>query len=207
MKRSGFAPRTCAISPGTAKLSVKPRTCQNKACKDKFIPQRMGQKACCPGCAIIVGRDKLKADNDKAAKAERQSDKARKEALKSRSKWLAEAQAEFNAFIRARDAHLPCISCGRSNEVKVNAGHYLSIGAHPELRFDEDNCHKQCEHCNTYKSGNQANYRPRLVERIGAERVALLEGPHEPAKYTIDDAKGIKATYKSKLKELQGAKC
>jgi len=36
------------------------------------------------------------------------------------------------------------------------------------------------------------------------ERVEWLEGPHEPKKYTIEDAKEIKKLYKQKLKLLRG---
>lgn len=46
-------------------------------------------------------------------------------------------------------------------------------------------------------------YRVNLINRIGLERVESLEGPHDPAKYTIDDLKAIKATYKAKLRELE----
>lgn len=159
-------------------------------CEKPFLEARMGQKVCGYKCAAKIHKVALEK---------------RKEAIKSRSDWLREAQTAFNAFIRARDAHLPCISCGRDNDCKINAGHYLSVGSHPELRFSEDNCHKQCEHCNTYKSGNQAAYRPRLIERIGAERVEWLEGHHEATKYTVEQIKGIKETYKLKIKLLHCA--
>ena len=157
-------------------------------CEKPFIEARMGQKVCGYKCASKL---------HKVALAKR------KEALKSRSDYIKEAQVEFNRFIRARDANLPCISCDRNTGSKVNAGHYLSVGSNPQLRFNEDNCHKQCEHCNTYKSGNQAAYRPRLIERIGLERVEWLEGHHEATKYSIEQIKQIKADYKLKFKELK----
>lgn len=84
----------------------------------------------------------------------------------------------------------------------MNAGHYLSVGAHPELRFDEANCHIQCEHCNSYKSGNQAQYRPRLIAKVGQAEVDRLEGPQEPLKLTIPEIQELIAKYKAKVKEL-----
>lgn len=176
---------------------MKPRHC--KVCKGLFTKQRMGQVVCGPKCAA----DLAQQAREKKAKADY---KARKEAIKTRSDWLKEAQVAFNAFIRARDEHLPCVSCGRFHGGAWDAGHYRSVGSMPALRFHEDNVHKQCVPCNQHKAGNIVEYRIRLVERIGADRVAFLEGPHEPAKYTIEDAKQIKATYKAKLKELQGVK-
>ena len=136
-------------------------------------------------------------------KRKRKEQKERREAVKSRSQWLKEAQAEFNKFIRLRDAGKACMSCGRNTGAKINAGHYLSVGSHPELRFNELNCNLQCEHCNTYKSGNQALYRIALIDKIGLDKVEWLEGKHEPLKLTIEEIKAIKTKYRQKCKELQ----
>lgn len=90
-----------------------------------------------------------------------------------------------------------------------DAGHFLTRGAYPELKFDEDNCHRQLKSCNA-GSGKFAakqktvseSYRIRLIEKIGIERVERLEGPHPPRKWTIEDLQEIRETYKSKLREL-----
>ncbi|RUM32065.1 MAG: hypothetical protein DSY42_01725, partial [Aquifex sp.] len=103
----------------------------------------------------------------------------------------------FNRYIRERDKNETCISCGRVPK-KRNAGHYRSVGACPELRFEPLNVNLQCEHCNTFKSGNAIEYRINLVKKIGLERVEWLEGPHEPAKWSIDEIKAIKKEYADK---------
>ena len=125
--------------------------------------------------------------------------------LKDRIYQLKLAQKAFNAFIRERDRHRPCISCGTYNpNLRYDAGHYRTIGAHPELRFSEDNCHKQCHYnCNINRSGNIVEYRINLVNRIGAKRVEELEGPHPIKRYTVDEIIEIRNLYKSKLKQLQ----
>ena len=46
-----------------------------------------------------------------AAKVERASIRARKEAIKTIPALIREAQVAFNAWVRARDAAQPCISC------------------------------------------------------------------------------------------------
>jgi hypothetical protein len=96
-------------------------------------------------------------------------------AAKSKSDWAKEAQREFNKFIRLRDAELPCVSCLRNHSGQYQAGHYKTVGAHPELRFNEDNCHKQCAPCNNHLSGNIAHYRPNLIDIIGQSRVDALD--------------------------------
>jgi len=52
-------------------------------------------------------------------------------------------------------------------------------------------------------SGNITLYRINLIKKIGIERVEWLEGPHPPAKWTIEELQGIISTYKQKLKLLK----
>lgn len=153
-------------------------------------------------CAVKIAEKRQKKTLEQRARETRKEIREKREAIKPRSQWLKEAQAAFNAFIRARDADLPCVSCGRFHQGSYDAGHYRSVGAAPALRFHEDNVHRQCVPCNQHKSGNAIEYRLGLIKRIGKERVEWLEGPHEPKKYTIEDAKDIKAIYKDKLKQL-----
>jgi len=161
-------------------------------CTAEFTPKKMGQKGCSPICQKEIER-------------QRKILKQRKLALRTRTQWLKEAQIEFNRYIRERDSALPCISCGRFHAGSYDAGHYRSIGAAPQLRFHEDNCWKQCVPCNQHKSGNSVEYRIRLVERIGVERVEALERDNSVRKYTIEEAQAIKAEYRAKLKALDNA--
>ena len=178
---------------------MRTHVCKNPSCKATFIKQKPGQKVCSVSCAIAFSR----IERDKKAKtAERKEYRAKKEAMKSRREWLNEAQQAFNAYIRERDKDLPCISCGRFHQGQWHAGHFYSVAARSNLRFNEDNVHKQCQPCNTEKSGNALEYRAGLIERIGLARVEALESATEVIKWTIEDAKAIKATYKTKLKEL-----
>jgi len=147
----------------------------------------------------VKNKDKLVKQGQKIQRAET---KKKKESIKTRAQWLKDAQCWFNRYIRLRDKGDPCISCGRHHQGQYHAGHYLSVGANPELRFIEINNHKQCAPCNNHLSGNIANYRPSLIRKIGLEKVEWLEGPHEPAKHTIDDCKKIIKTYKQKCKEI-----
>lgn len=165
-------------------------------CRSLFQPINSLQKCCSVPCAIAYA----KAEKEKADKKELQ---VRKLKLKSRGEWLKEAQTAFNAFIRERDKGQPCISCGRYHTGQYHAGHYRSVGACPELRFDENNCHLQCMPCNAHLSGNIVNYRPALIAKIGLAQVEWIEGPHEPVKLTIEQIKEIKSTYQRKLKELK----
>lgn len=181
----------------------RPKKCAVTTCRTTFVPVQSFQSWCSPDCAIVIARKKQSRERKSIEQRERREIKVRKEALKGRGDHLREAQAAFNEFIRLRDAEQPCISCGRHHQGKYDAGHYRSVGACPELRFDEDNVHKQCSPCNIHKSGDILNYRINLEQRIGPERLSRLEGPHQPLKLTIDEIKAIKAHYRARVRELK----
>lgn len=179
---------------------MKQRTC--KACKQKYTPTRPLQAACSFDCAVKLSQKAaLKREHADRRDIDRKLREA-KAKLKTRATWIKEAQAAFNAWIRARDYGQPCISCGRLHGGKVNAGHYRSTKAAPELRFHEENVHLQCEPCNTNLSGNILAYRVGLIAKIGMGRLMMLEGYHEPNKYTVDELKAIKAEYSKRAREL-----
>ena len=189
---------------------AKPKKCRVATCRASFVPSRMGQAVCSQACAIVdAPRHEPKA-RKALADIERAEIKVRKEKLKSRADHLREAQAAVNEYVRLRDAHLPCISCDSTpNDSDLmtgsrwDAGHYRSVGACPELRFEPLNIHRQCVKCNRNLSGNAVEYRIRLVQRIGAEKVAWLEGLHAPCKYTVEEIKAIKTKYRAMSKELK----
>ncbi|MBW8353985.1 MAG: recombination protein NinG [Pseudomonas sp.] len=176
------------------------------SCRVMFTPLRASQAVCGEiECAIAHGQSERGQESARKALAdvERQEIKVRKERLKSRADHLREAQAVFNEWVRLRDADLPCVSCGRHHDGQYHAGHYRTVGANPEIRFEPLNVWKQCAPCNTHLSGNLVNYRLLLLERIGAEKLDWLEGPHPARKYTIEEIKAIKADYREKIKELK----
>lgn len=210
-----------------------------RKCKQcgSFVSSDSGVKTpsgfyCCHDHAIKFAMEKSAKQRERhEAKARRESEakakEARKElrirklAVKPIGYWMRRAQDAFNIYIRARDIGLPCVSCGAAPDVveatqgwKVggawDCGHFLSVGSHPELRFEPLNAARQCKSCNG-GSGNYAkknwqtaiDYRVELVARIGLDRVEWLEGPHEPKRYRKEDYQEIEALYKRKLKELK----
>ena len=182
----------------------KPKTCRNPACRTSFVPQRLGQTVCNYTCGLAIKDVNQEKARKSLAQRERREIKVRKEKLKSRADHLKDTQQAFNAWVRERDAELPCISCGRHHQGKYDAGHYRTVGSNPALRFEPLNCHRQCSPCNTQLSGNIVNYRIALVTRIGAEAVDWLEGPHEAKKYTVEELKAMTADYRAKTRELKG---
>ena len=185
-----------------------PKQHKCKECGAYYIKKQSMQQVCSMECAIAYSKRKAEEKRKKQEKSDRleagRRMRARKEALKSRPDWLKEAQKAFNEFIRLRDKDLPCISCGRYHAGQYHAGHYRSVGAYPELRFNEDNVHKQCSVCNNHKSGNAIEYRINLIRKIGLERVEFLERhDHQPLKLSIDEIKELIKFYKATCKGLE----
>ena len=184
---------------------MKRKTC--KACSTK-LPEGLKPWVtwCSEDCGTKLAMKNLERDARNKERAlgreRREFNAACRAKLKTRSDWLREAQIAFNAYIRERDKHLPCVACLKFTNLKWNAGHYRSVGSCPALRFEPLNCWKCCEPCNSYLSGNLIEYHKELLNRIGAEKLAWLEGPHEAKKYTVEDIIAIKAHYKFLLKSL-----
>ena len=174
-----------------------------KVCRQPFEPRQPMAVVCSLECAKSLAVSIRGKAEKQAAIKQRKSDRERKEKLKSRSELAREAQQAFNQWVRLRDADKPCISCGRHHEGQYHAGHYLSVGARPELRYEPFNVWKQCSPCNTHLSGNAVLFRQALVREIGLERVEWLEGPHQAKKYTADELRAIKTEYAAKARELK----
>lgn len=192
---------------------TKPRqkTCRNRDCRTKFTPWNSMQIACSPKCALVIAAQAAEKRQERDRLEQARVDRKVKESLKTRRDWLKEAQQAFNAWIRERDADLPCVSCGElpsgagARGGVWDCGHYRSTGANPELRFEPLNAHKQCKKCNQHLSGNVVNYRIELERRIGAEKLAWLEGPHEPTKWTAEELKAIRDKYRALVREMRKA--
>lgn len=189
---------------------IKQRVCKAPDCGALYTPYSPLSRACSIKCALqLVYINNKKKENKEFAR--------RKKNLKTLGDWTKDAQAMFNKFIRLRDKDLPCIDCGEFGSGEDHftggtwdAGHFLTRGGYPELRFEELNCHKQLKICNggsnKYARKNRTvreGYRRGLIEKIGIEKVEWLEGPHEAQNYRIDDLKAIREKYKLKIKEME----
>ena len=191
-------------------LKIKQKTC--KVCGCKFVPRRPMQPVCEEFACKVAFADRVAAKaKAKREKIERAQDRAKREAMKTRSDWMREAQIAFNAYIRERDKDKPCICCGEPLLASAvgggfDCGHYRSVGSAPHLRFDERNAHGQRKQCNRYGAGRAVDYRLGLIRRLGFAVVDSLESDQVERKWTIDDLKAIKDEYIAKLKALKSAR-
>lgn len=188
-----------------------------KVCKSVFKPLFSSlQKTCTkPGCVhtwYLLNKDKadqnVLKDREKQARSEKIQGRER---LKTKSDYERELQAEINAIVRLIDFGHTCIATGTMNG-KMNAGHFLSVGSHPSVRFNLLNIWIQSEHSNSHKSGDSLRYRDGLEELYGKEFTDNLYAhlkQTEPIKLSIEElkekkriAKNIISTYKKLWEHL-----
>lgn len=188
-------------------------------CKGKLEPgQRIHQECIAPWAeAQAAKKEREEAKKARmAAKVDRAETRRRLREMRPLRDFIKEAQQAFNEWVRCRDEGLPCISCGQLNPVALgpggvwDAGHFLSRGAHPEKRFLEDNCHRQCKVCNAGSAKNpakaltvQKQYEEGLMSRIGPERLEAVKAPMPVHKWTREELIAIKEKYRNKTKELR----
>jgi len=112
---------------------------------------------------------------------------------------LKKAQKVFNAYIRRRDADKPCITCPKYQI--EHASHFYAAGQYSALRFNDNNVHGSCLRCNYFKHGSGNLYRKNLINRIGEEKVLLLDSiatRHRVKKWSRCELELIINEYKNK---------
>lgn len=187
----------------TLRASLKPKRCAQ--CRDVFTPARSMQRVCSPLCAAALAAKQRAQKEARAKRDERKSMRERIEKAKTRADHLREAQAAVNAYVRLRDANDPCISCDRPATWggQWHASHFKSVGSTPSERYNLWNIHRACSICNAWLSGNIGGYRPRLIAKIGIEKVEFLEREHPPKKYDIEYLKRLKRIFREKARRTK----
>lgn len=161
-------------------------------------------KTCSYDCASAY----LKSDRGIAQKAKTKIRLEKKAESKKRREWKDRktklrgtghqnelTQTVINQYVRleAKANNRNCISCDKPIDyvTKVrggtyDAGHYKTVKAHPELRFNLKNNNAEHKYCNHHDDQHLVGMRVNIVKRFGRERLDWLDGPHASNHYTID---------------------
>lgn len=195
------------------------RRCKYSKCRKPYEAKFSTLEECCsPSCAIGYAKElsterlarKWRRAVGKERTIRRRELREHRKKSMSLSKLKNLADREFGRFIRERDFGQPCICCGeyaksgeRENGGVYDAGHYRTKGAADHLRYNEDNAHLQRKYCNRWRSGNQAAYRVRLIDKIGLAKVEALDNDNGTHKWTRDELTEIRRKYLAKWKALK----
>ena len=139
------------------------------------------------------------------AKADRADAKRRKEAMKKISEIEADCRKIVQEIARIRDRDDGCISChmGKNYDGAWHGSHFRAHGGCSSLQFHLWNIHKACAQCNRFKGGNIAAYRPRLVEKIGAQRVEWLESQPKSMRFSREYLYRFKDVMGQRLRRMR----
>ena len=172
---------------------MKEKKC--KMCKSSFIPTRPMQTICSFECSIEYAKNKNKTEREKKAR------KVKKEFKENdKSTLLKLAEKVVNTYVRLRDLNKPCCSCGHFGDRQFHAGHFQNVGGHQQLRFYTLNIHKQCSICNNWKSSNNEQYRPFMINKYGLEFVESLESNQERGNYSVEYLQRLIKVFRKKIK-------
>ena len=117
----------------------------------------------------------------------------------------------FALYIRLRDI-MPngmgrCISCGKPKPyAQLDCGHYYSR-VNMATRFDEDNCHAECQGCNRIKADHLIYYEENLIRKIGVARFQTLrERAKSTKKWDNDELEKMIKHYTAEVHRLSKLK-
>ena len=174
-------------------------------CKTKFAPVRPLQVVCSPFCAIQITATKNAQVRKKAVALDKKETKAKLVKLKTLSQWLKECRAIVQKIARIRDRDDGCISCllPATWGGQWHGSHFRSHGAASAVQLNLWNIHKSCSACNLHKSGNIIEYRPRIIAKIGNDKVEWLMAQNQIVRYGVDYCTRFKRVMGKRLKRME----
>jgi hypothetical protein len=183
--------------------STKPNKCRH--CKVR-MPEDKARHVLHDECFQPWLTKQLSKQAAAREKKDRAEFRERKERAKRTSKWEEECRTIVQAIARIRDKDDGCISCHLPATWggQWHGSHFRSHGAASAVQFHLWNIHKSCSSCNRDKGGNIIAYRPRLVEKIGQEKVDWLMSQNQIVRHSVDYYKRFKAVMGKRLRRLQG---
>lgn len=182
---------------------MKTRRCNH--CGTRKELDQMIYKGIKSFCNTVCLIDYTRLNKSSKIKVRFENKAGRAKRLKTTRDYLKEAQAIFNRYIRLRDIYRGqgCISCDKAydnNRYGWDAGHYISR-RYNFTRMHTYNVHLQCKRCNQFLSGNIVEYRKRLINKIGEDKVLWIEENYRTShKFTSDYLKRFKKIFSKKAR-------
>lgn len=143
-----------------------------------------------------------------AAKVERAEDRKKREQQKTIPQIEEDCRRIVQKIARIRDKDDGCISCElpSSWDGQWHGSHFRSHGAASAVQFHLWNINKACWICNKLYSGRINQYEPKLIEKIGQDRVDWLKAQNHLVRNTRDYLARFKAVMGKRLRRLEQLK-
>lgn len=114
--------------------------------------------------------------------------KTKKKKLPSISTLKNKLDDLFSRYIRFRDVgsidgYCACVSCGKMFHYReLDCGHFIPRGT-LSIRWDEQNAHAQCHHCNRFREDAYIDYTLWMMDTYGEEVVERLRAEKHKTTY------------------------
>ena len=125
-------------------------------------------------------------------------------------KLKAKALSLYSELVKLKAAHdekLICYTCDYALKLYTSncqLGHYLSRGAYPGLTFHPNNSRVQCYRCNVHLHGNTIEFRERLINELGYNKVTELElRRHTQVKWSRTDLLEMIEKFSEQISEIK----
>jgi hypothetical protein len=192
-------------------LSRLPTRCRH--CREKFTAEERARghvlhEGCVAGWIEAnvpkLEKKRLELQRRQAAEQKRALRK-RKEALKTPTELEQECRRIVQKIARIRDRHDGCISCdkGPNWQGQWHGSHFRSVGACSALALNLWNIHKACSVCNNHKSGNLEGYRPRIIAKLGQERVDWMLAQNQIVRRSREYLERFKKVMGKRLRRME----
>lgn len=156
---------------------------------------------------LLMQKSIIPKAKSKVKKQEKEKTKKAKENLETKSSLERKMQQVINAIVREIDKGCNCISSQKPiPKGQEQAGHFMSRGSNPSLRFHLDNIFLQSVHDNMYKSGNQIGFLDGLRKEYGnsyAEYVLSLKSSLDGLNLSREEIKSATALARIELSRLK----
>lgn len=182
------------------------KKCKN--CNQDFRPFSTLENTCSPKCKRELA-EKRAQKREESAKRKREISKVSiiRDDIEheERKAIIVAAQRVTNRLVKLRDWGKTCISCGKPHKADFEAGHFHSVGAHPELRLMMKNIHGQCSECNhEFNTELKDKYACQIVKRYGFDYWEELDTMrYQSIRLSNDEIKTIIKERKSECDMLE----
>jgi len=162
-----------------------------------------------PEGKVVLKKSQIKGKKEVAKKRKAKTQKMR-EGIETKRDLEKKLQPIINAIVREIDKDKGCVSCRNGWDApftsQKHAGHRLSVGSNPHLRFNLYNIYQQCQKCNSFKGGEPRDYDQGLEDHYGtdalnkAKRLTLL---WKDVRWTKEDLRTVIPIARQILKEMK----
>ena len=207
-------------------LTPKPKKCKGSGKAIGYgcgVPQILHKFGLCPACfkSWVFDtpegskyRESIQIRAKKHVQIESKKEQAKKkEENRKKSYFEKQLETEVNTIVRLIDHDKGCISCTHGWESNFtrqgHAGHRLSVGSNPTLRYHLFNIFLQCSICNDILSANEREYDKGIVRIYGPgmlDFIKSLPGRFPSIHLSIDELKEKIIIARKIIKEIHSGK-